>query len=119
MLLTHKIKIPIYEQSVYLLIGDPYEVQDYLRYTESGDFSFDVPTTDAICLHRGTTSWIWMKEDCTVDVLIHELCHAAFDLMEDVGLDKSDQEAFCYLIQYLVNECKNIFAIQMDPIKQV
>ena len=36
--------------------------------------------------------------------------------MLDLGLELTDQEVFCYLIQYIMEECKNIFAIQMDPI---
>ena len=120
MLLIHEIKIPIYRQSIYILIGDPYEFQDYLKDIEGLDgATFNPNTTDAICMHYYCTSWIWMRSDSDVSILMHELCHAVFDLMEDVGLDKSDQEAFCYIIQYLVEQCKDLFAIQMDPIKQV
>lgn len=37
--------------------------------------------------------------------------------MDDIGLEKTDQEAFCYLLEYLIDECQNIFAIQMEVIK--
>ena len=119
MLLTHKINIPIYNQHVWIIVGDPYEAQDYLRDCYCGDYSFDPNSTNAICLHSGTVSWIWLAQDVTFAILVHELSHAVFDLMNDLGLDKSDQEAFCYLLEYLINECKDIFAIRMDPIKQV
>jgi len=120
MLLTHKIQIPIYNADVTFLIGDAYEVQDYLadiKGTINVDFNPNI--TDGICIHNKLMSWIWLSPDSDISVLIHELSHCVFDIMEDVGLNFSDSEAFCYLIQYLVNECKSIFAIQMDPIKQV
>lgn len=94
---------------------DPYEVQDYLKDTRGVDASFDVDSTDAICIHYGTTSWIWFDpKNINVHTLVHELCHATFDLMKDIGLDIYDQEAFCYIIGYLVEQCQDIFAIQME-----
>lgn len=38
--------------------------------------------------------------------------------MIDLGLELTDQEAFCYLDEFLMEQCVNIFAIQMAPIKQ-
>ena len=120
MLLTHKINIPIYNQEVWIFVGEPYEFQDYLKNIEKlNGAEFDPNYTGAICIHRDFCSWIWLSSDSGFDELIHELSHAVFDLMDDVGLHTSDQEAFCYLIQYLVKECQNLFAIRMDPIKQV
>jgi hypothetical protein len=120
MLLIHKIKVPIYNQDIWIFVGDPYEFQNYLYDIENvQNVEFNPHFANAICLHKDCRSWIWLREDSTIGDLTHELCHAVFDLMEDVGLNNSDQEAFCYLIQYLINECKDIFAIQMDPIKQV
>ncbi len=98
-----------------VLSKDPYEVQDWLADTKGTDASFDVDFTDAICIHIGTTSYIWFDSDrIDVPTIVHELCHATFDMMKDVGLDIHDQEAFCYIIGYLVEQCSNIFAIQME-----
>ena len=120
MLLTHKIQIPIFNQTVNIFIGNPYEFQDYLKDVERlEDVTFNENTVDGICIHDRLTSWIWLREDATIDVLFHELCHAVFDLMADIGLQMSDSEAFCYIMQYLVKECQDIFAIQMAPIKKV
>lgn len=38
--------------------------------------------------------------------------------MEELGIHTSDQEVFCYLIEYLMLECINIGVIQMDHINQ-
>lgn len=45
---------------------------------------------------------------------MHELSHAVFDLMLYIGLELTDQEAFCYLLEFLVEQCVDIFAIRMD-----
>ena len=119
MIQIKEVTIPIYNQKVYFLIGDPYDVQDYLRDKYRGDFSFDPDFTNGIALHRALTTWIWF--DCntiTVPIIAHELDHAVFDLMIDLGLELTDQEAFCYLDEFLMEQCVNIFAIQMAPIKQ-
>ena len=52
----------------------------------------------------------------TVPIIAHELDHAVFDLMLDLGLELTDQEAFCYLDEFLMEQCADIFAIQMVPI---
>lgn len=116
-----EVKIPIYNQTIWFIAGNPYDVQDYLSDVYVGDFTFDPRSTNAICLHQGTTSWIWISDDCKkVSILIHELLHAVLDLAEDIGLNVKDQEAVCYLLEFLVEECqKSIFAIQMDHINQV
>lgn len=115
MIKIKEVKIPLYDQTVYIILGDPYEVQDYLRDAYRGDFSFDPSTSNAVALHRKLTSWIWFDlETVTVPIIAHELSHAVFDLMLDIGLELSDQEAFCYIIEYLMEPCVELFAIQMD-----
>ena len=114
----YKIDIPIYNQHLYVLDGDPYDIQDYLHNMYDDDFSFDVNSTDAVCLHKGTTSWVWLADqNLNVPTLAHELLHAVLDLAGDIGLDLKDQEALCYLLEFLLRECENIFAIRMDRIK--
>ncbi len=119
MLLTHKVKIPIYHQSVLFLIGDAYEVQDYLADINQKDFGFDVNTTDAIAYHFGLNHIIWLSQEVDFPQLVHELGHVTFGLMTDIGLDYRDQEAFCYIQQFILEELKDVFNIKMDPIKQV
>lgn len=54
-------------------------------------------------------------ENITVPLIVHELDHAVFELMIDLGLELTDQEAFCYLDEFLMEQCLNLFVIQMDP----
>ena len=118
MLLTHQINIPIYRKSISFILGDPQEVKDYIYDTTGYHCSFDETFTDGVEIHIGMFSWIWFDADkITPGILVHELGHAVFDLMDDIGLEKTDQEAFCYLQEYLFDECTNIFAIRMEVIK--
>lgn len=117
MLLTHQINIPIYNKILNFILGDASEVKEYLFDTTGYNCTFNENSSDAVEIHIGLTSWIWFNpERITVGILVHELSHAVFDLMEDLGLEKSDQEAFCYLIEFLIEQCKDIFAIQMEVI---
>ena len=120
MIKIEKITIPIYNQWVYFILGNPYEVQDYLADAYRDRFDFDPGVTNAVTLHKGLTTWIWFDtETVTVPVIVHELVHAVFDLMIDLGLELTDQEAFCYLDEFLMEKCVNLYAIQMDPINLV
>lgn len=120
MIKLEKITIPIYNQWVYFILGDPYEVQDYLSDAYRDRFDFDPGVTNAVALHKGLITWIWFDtETVTVPIIAHELDHAVFDLMIDLGLELTDQEAFCYLDEFLMERCVNLYAIRMDPINLV
>lgn len=120
MLLIHKINVPIYNSDVIIIVGDGQEAQEYMSSMNNGcDFSFESDKCDGICFTLFKRSYIWLRDDVSFQTLTHELCHCVFGIMRDVGLDVTDEEAFCYLIHYLLNQCKDTFAIQMAPIKQV
>jgi hypothetical protein len=39
----------------------------------------------------------------------HEIAHAIFNMIDTIGLELSDQEAFCYSQEYVLKEaCKYI-----------
>lgn len=58
MIKIKEVQIPIYNQLVYFIFGDAYDVQDYLHDVYRGDFTFDPDTSNAVVLHRGLVSWI-------------------------------------------------------------
>lgn len=37
-------------------------------------------------------------------IIVHEFSHAVFGIMKDIGIDISDEEVFCYMIEYALNE---------------
>lgn len=120
MLKIHKLEIPIFRQDVWLILGPPIEVSNYLHDKYDGDFSIDSNFVDAICMHQGTTSWIWWDErDATIPKLVHELGHAVFDLMNDLGILIQDQEVFCYTQEWLLEEILTISHTPMALINPV
>lgn len=96
-------------------MGDAIEVQNYLHDVYYGDFSFNPNERSAMAFHLGLTTWIWWDEkDITIPVLVHELGHATFDMMNDVGLLLIDQEAFCYIQEWLLEQILTISHTPMD-----
>lgn len=112
--------MPVFKNYVYIILGDAYEISDYLSNVKGLNVTIDPNTTDGYCIYQDSMgAFIWFQSDVSIEVLVHELSHAVFDIMENLGIDVKDQEVFCYMLEYLISECKNIFAIQMGPIKQV
>lgn len=58
MIKIKEVNIPIYHQTVFLVFGEPFEVQDYLRDAYRRDFSFNPNTLNAVAIHNGLTTWI-------------------------------------------------------------
>ena len=46
-------------------------------------------------------------------MLIHEVAHAIFGMMDKIGLELTDQEAFCYSQEYVLEEI--LKCIQFTP----
>ena len=114
MIQRHKIKIPIFERDVWILLGDRDDVSDYLSDINMAPFEIK-SKWDGVCFDYLGNGYIWFDiKYISVPIIVHELGHATFDLMLDFGLEITDQEAFCYIQQYLMKECCDIFAIQMD-----
>lgn len=116
------IQIPIYNWTIIILVGSQENAESYIgsieevRTPQSG---FGVQ--DAACYQYSSTIYIWIQSGASISVLCHEIAHATFYLMDTVHLDVTDQEAFCYLFEYILNECLkvNLLSIQMVPSNQV
>lgn len=116
------IQIPIYNWTIIILVGSQENAESYIgsieevRTPQSG---FGVQ--DAACYQYSSTIYIWVQSDASISVLCHEIAHATFYLMDTVHLDVTDQEAFCYLFEYILNECLKVneLSIQMVPSSQV
>lgn len=116
------IQIPIYNWTIIILVGSQENAESYIgsieevRTPQSG---FGVQ--DAACYQYSSTIYIWVQSDASISVLCHEIAHATFYLMDTVHLDVTDQEAFCYLFEYILNECLKVneLSIQMVPSNQV
>lgn len=116
------IQIPIYNWTIIILVGSQENAESYIgsieeiRTPQSG---FGVQ--DAACYQYSSTIYIWIQSNASISVLCHEIAHATFYLMDTVQLDITDQEAFCYLFEYILNKCLKVneLSIQMVPSNQV
>ena len=116
------IKIPIYNWTIVFLIGSQENAESYISSIEEVKIiPQDFGIQDAACYQYSSIIYIWIQQYVSISVLCHEIAHATFYLMETVHLDITDQEAFCYLFEYILNECLKVdeLCIQMVPSDQV
>lgn len=116
------IQIPIYNWTIIILVGSQDDAESYIGSIEEVKMpQAEFGVQDAACYQYSSTIYVWVQQDSSISVLCHEIAHATFYLMDTVHLDITDQEAFCYLFEYILNECLkvNLLSIQMVPSDQV
>ena len=116
------IQIPIYNWTIILLVGSQENAESYIGSIEEVSMpQAEFGIQDAACYQYSSTIYIWIQQGSSISVLCHEIVHATFYLMDTVHLDLTDQEAFCYLFEYILNECLKVneLCIQMVPNNQV
>lgn len=116
------IQIPIYNWTIIILVGSQEDAESYIGSIEEVKMpQAEFGVQDAACYQYSSTIYVWVQQNSSISVLCHEIAHATFYLMDTVHLDITDQEAFCYLFEYILNECLkvNLLSIQMVPSDQV
>ena len=116
------IQIPIYNWTIVLLVGSQENAESYISSIEEVKMSqTEFGVQDAACYQYSSTIYVWIQQGSSISVLCHEIAHATFYLIDTVHLDLTDQEAFCYLFEYILNECLKVdeLCIQMVPNNQV
>lgn len=116
------IQIPIYNWTIVILVGSQDDAESYIGSIEEVKMpQAEFGVQDAACYQYSSTIYVWVQQNSSISVLCHEIAHATFYLMDTVHLDITDQEAFCYLFEYILNECLkvNLLSIQMVPSDQV
>lgn len=74
--------------------------EEYIKEVAEYDMG-EVPAT-AVTFRIGGDVLIYMESPQPMDTLIHELSHAAFRILEIVGIDPiQSEEAYAYLLGYL------------------
>lgn len=101
-----KIQIPIYNQEINFIAGERHECLKYLEDLYKCDLStWDVSENYAITLRINCDIWVFFDPvDFSLGAIVHELGHATYEIMNFIGLQLSDQEAFCYLQQFIFEE---------------
>ena len=116
------IQIPIYNWIITILVGSQEDAESYIGSIEEVKIpQAELGAQDATCYQYSSTIYVWVQQNSSISVLCHEIAHATFYLMDTVHLDITDQEAFCYLFEYILNECLKVneLSIQMVPSDQV
>lgn len=127
-----EVYIPIYKKYLYVLVGTPKESVDALmEQYDLGD-----KNAETLIKHlekhsegsNGLFTWdeysntytIWLpRVPDTIGregVLIHEINHAVFYLLDKLGMEhtQASDEAYCYLSEYLYVEIMNKFEDEQD-----
>ena len=111
-----KIRIPIFNQNINLICGNFQEGTEYLSRLHGKQLAL-MENIDGVCYTIDDQIYIILDSGyITIPTLIHELGHATFELMNIIGLNIDDQEAFCYLQSFIFEQIACILFIPMDPI---
>ena len=93
----------MYPVEVNFIAGDYIEFLEYLSWYHGCTVE---PLNNVAETHDiNGFNYIWFEEDTiTGPIMVHELGHTVFNIMNHLGLDIKDQEAFCYMQEYLYEE---------------
>lgn len=99
-----EIKVPIFDQTILVLKADDIaSIDDYIVNVYDCHLEFAPGKRDA-CTYTMPTGEIvvGLLPGATDRVIVHELSHATFSLLETLYIDPTkDQETFCYILDYL------------------
>jgi len=86
------IHLAVFKYRIYFYIGEDTK-KDFLKDISKTKLDNDV-------LGYCTSNFIWVKDIDDVSVLVHEIHHAKYNLVERDGID--DEETEAYIVEYLV-----------------
>lgn len=111
-----KIEIPIFNQDVNLICGDFQESIEYLSRLHGKDIIL-MNNINGVVYNIDGQIYLILDASCIpLSTIVHESGHATFELMNIVGLNIDDQEAFCYIQTFIFQEILCILSIPTDPI---
>ena len=99
-----KIPIPIYNTEITVLNCTKEQLERYYSNVLDVDIDVSNGAAQAACIQLCGRILIWWDTPPTIPILAHEVCHAAFLVLNSRGVDPSDQEAFCYLVEYILKQ---------------
>jgi hypothetical protein len=112
--LVRTLKLPLYHFDLMVAIGETVEKAiestPKLRSLKHSDYDY---TNMLGCYAWHSDKQIYaviLAEDAKLDTIAHESSHAAFHLLQSIGIKLADssEEAFTYLIGYYTNEISKI-----------
>lgn len=115
-LMIFHIKVPIYNQEIVVVIGDYTEWSEYLKHNY--DYDLTIRKQDALTVNILGREIIFLPHKFTTSLLVHEIGHVVLDMVETFQLDLLDQEAICYLQEYIFTQLCNTLSIPMEVINR-
>lgn len=105
------IPLDIYKRGVLVFIGSNEELMAYIGKKDAGNllgvtqFLDDDPTTLAQTIKTPTDAIIHARKmPSSILTFVHEADHAAFGIMQIVGIDPHDEEAHAYMQEYILKK---------------
>lgn len=93
--------IPIFNQKVEIFIGPLKNVQSLW---DKEDYFLDIPdNADGACFGLNDCIGLWFEANPKISIIVHECCHVVYEVMRSRGLNMEDEEMFCYLQEYIVD----------------
>lgn len=101
--------VPIYDWTVVLLIGEESAAMNLVEGVESVKlYNSDCGVYLGSTFQPNSTVYVWYPEDAELTTKCHEILHATFHVLESVGVDTTNQEAVCYLFEYILKQCLDL-----------
>ena len=85
MIKKKEINIPIFDQTVIVLLGDKHEIIDYLQDVYATDSLQDLINKGfiaACCNYNGLPHIVLDQETFEIEQFLHELAHATFTILD-------------------------------------
>lgn len=103
-MLTKNIKIPLYGGSLKIVITD-----NMGKFAGSKGLD-SVVDYEAMCFNQNNTIYILFQPHTELHYIVHECKHAVNYTFKRVGiqLDVDNDEAECYLLMWIFNQCLNL-----------
>ena len=101
MLTFKKLKVEIFNSDIWFYRGkykDFLELLDKENKTISGDYE----DCDGLTFNYGSLQVIWVDQQASLAIKMHEYLHAVLNICDEHGLDRNDDELLCYLLEFLV-----------------
>jgi len=112
-MIDYKIKIPIYDHTVFIHVGKDFNLNDYEYLLSKEALESTVNDYDGAifeCQHKSESLLYLEKFDINspkdISILAHECLHLTFYILSNVGINFNwnSEESFTYLHGYLVKE---------------
>ena len=99
---TYDLFVPIFNQNITILVGSRADIENWFENNEI--FTQLSPHADAACLGFDGELYIWFNNKPQLSTVIHEVAHSVFNIIKTRGLDMEDEEVFCYLQEFIIEQ---------------